>query len=404
GLKIEGLRAQDLKPLSQRISSAISPMTGEKRAEEIRRGIIEYMKALETLSEHKKGGEPEIEAELTVSDKKLAIGLIEEAEAAARRALDIAARVEAGDALRARVLYKLARTLGYRKENHKEAEAHYKEAISLAERARDAFALATAWSGLGALAWRVGDHKRALDNYKKALRLLSALTPVSKGEKTRLDNTMANIHSGLGNVYLDLVKMEESIAHQERALAIYKDLEDWGQVGRAYNNLARVYEEMGRYPEAIDRYERGVQYTRRGKASRMEGWTLTNLASALADAGMVDRARAPLERAERLLADFSDPIAHSKLHCMWGKYHRAKKEWDKGIERFRRSIEVIADENAPDYLATAQEEFGMLYYQKGEGERAAEQLSAALHWWRRAVNEPKVEKIEKLLKALKKKG
>ena len=208
------------------------------------------------------------------------------------------------------------------------------------------------------------------------------------------------IKSGLGNVYLDLVDMESAIRFNDEALLLSKNLEKWGEVGRIYNNLARVYEEMKKYNKAIDHYERGIRHSRDAGMLRMEGWTLPNLASALIEVERVYEALPHLERAEKILADFRDPIAHSKLHCMWGKYFRERGEWQPGIEHFGKSIDFVKGENSPDYLATAEEEFGTLYQKKGDKEEARKLLESALAWYEKKEEANHIERMKGQLKEL----
>jgi len=407
GIRLESIGADNLKPLSTRIIKAISPLTGEKRALEIQKGILEYIKALETSSAPgatTKDDSTQVEAELTIAEKKLTIGRTEEAEVAARRAVELVKRSKDVDLItQSKAARLLARVLSSRSKGHAEARAMYDEAIALAEKSGDKYELSLCWNGLGALSWRTGEHKPALEQYQRALKTLAGIQAISKGEKVRLDTAKATINSGLGNVYLDLVDMRAAIDYNERSLQIFRDMENWSEAGRVYNNLARVYEEMRDFRKAIDSYERGIQFCQKAKAARMEGWTLTNLASALTDSGHADEARKNLERAERILSDFTDPVAHSKLHCMWGKYHRERKEWQMGIQRFKRSIEALEGQSAPDYLATAQEEFGTLYQKKGEPESAIALLKEALDWQRKKGDKYRITKIEGHLRELEKK-
>jgi tetratricopeptide (TPR) repeat protein len=407
GIKLDEIGSANLKPLSTRISKAIIPLTGEKRAIEIQKGILEYVKAIETSatpSAAPRDDSTQVEAELTIAEKKLTIGRTEEAEVAARRAVELVKQSKDVDLItQSKAARLLARVLSSRSKGHAEAKSMYEEAIALAEKSGDKYELALCWNGLGALSWRTGEHRTALEQYQRALKTLAGIQAISKGEKARLDTARGTIHSGLGNVYLDLVDMRSAVEHNERALEIFRNMENWSESGRVYNNLARVYEEMRDFKKAIDAYERSVQFCQKAKAARMEGWTLTNLASALTDSGHNDESRKHLERAERILSDFSDPVAHSKLNCMWGKYHRERKEWQMGVQRFKRSIEAIAGHTAPDYLATAQEEFGTLYQKKGEAESAIPLLTDALEWQRKKGDKYRITKIEGQLRELGKK-
>jgi tetratricopeptide (TPR) repeat protein len=405
GVQLGDITPNHLKPLAYQISKAITPVTGEDRAHKIQQGIIDYMNALNTVNVMDKPrlhGNDTLAAELTIVESKISIGRFDEAELTVRCTCNLIERAapEVLAELGPKAFRLFARVLSAKKETHAEAFSRYAEALQLAEKYGDKYEQVLALSGIGALAWRTADHKRAQSNYMKALLHINRITAISKKDKLKLESAKVIVHSGLGNVYLDLVDMNLAVEHNEKALEIATKLENWSEVGRTYNNLARVYEEMRDLRKAIDSYERSVQYCQKGKAQRMEGWTLTNLASALVESDRANEAKACLERAERILAGFSDPIAHSKLNCMWGKYHRARKEWEPGIKRFEKSIGAVLDQNSPDYLATAQEEFGTLYLEKGETEKARDLLGAALDWQKKKGDAYRVEKISGQLSAL----
>lgn len=407
GVKPEDLRPSHMKQLSGLIYKVVLPMVGEARAAKMQKDIMEYARALETLdarpSKSAAGGEVDIEAELTVADGKLGIGHLDEAERAARRA--VSGWESSGADVKARlgpsVLRTLAKVLTSKREWREEAAERYEQACELAKSAGDKYEEAMALNGLGLMAWRVADHKEALQFHRRALKAIEGLPVVSKADRIRINGARMRIHMGLGNVYLDLIQMEKAIEHDQKAIEIAKSMESWNEVGLIYNNMARVYEEMRDFRSAIDNYERGIQFLHKGKGARMEGWAMTNLAGALVEVYKGKEAKPHLEKAERLLADFTDPIAHSKLNCMWGKYHRSQKEWDAGIKRFQRSIDVIANENSPDYMATAQEEFGTMYLEKGDREKAREYLELALEWQKKKGDAYRVAKIKRQLEQIK---
>ena len=129
----------------------------------------------------------------------------------------------------------------------------------------------------------------------------------------------------------------------------------------------------------------------------MEGWTMTNLASALIENRRTADARHHLDKASKILANFSDPIAHSKLHCMYGKYYSSMSQYRESEEHFQKSIDYVTNENSPDYLAIAQEEMGKMYYAKGEKEKSKEVLSAAIEWYEVKGEKTRMDKINSIL-------
>ena len=395
----------DLEPLAEKVTWAIKSYTGEKRAEQIHKDILEYRKALDVVDNavaRKEEPANIIEAQLMIANKKLAVGMADEAIAELNIARGYLNDLSKWDAqiFEVKILRLSARALSRSVEKLDDAREKYNIAIRKGIGTNQHYDVALSWTGLGSISWRLGMHNDALDKYNKALKALGPFAAQSKNEKIKKKAAKALMKSGLGNVYLDLLNYDASIKNNEEAINLFKALDNSAEVGRVNNNLARVYEEMENYPMAIDRYERAIKHTRDSGELRMEGWALTNLASTLIEFGKVSEAREHLVRAEKVLRDFKDPIAHSKLNCMWGKYHREKAEWRNGIERFKKSIEFIKTARSPDYLALAQEEFGILYIKKEDAEKAIPLLEEALAWYLEKGETNRVDKITTQLEEL----
>ena len=57
-------------------------------------------------------------------------------------------------------------------------------------------------------------------------------------------------------------------------------------------------------------------------------------------------------------------------------------------------MKALEGEEAPDYIAIAQEEFASLYKKKGEGDKAYDLYAAALNWAEKKGEEHRIEKIK----------
>ncbi len=398
----DSINTDCLPQLSNQIHWAIKSFTGDKKADEIKKGIMKYKKALDMVNNavEKQKEDPidSIEAQITIGAAKMQIGKADESIKAYREALVVYDNNSLDDMiLKARISRKLARALTNSKEGRDEARDLYNNVIDMRMGAEGLYNKALAWNGLGVISWREGDHATSLDHYMESIKMITSISTASKNDKKRKDRAMARIHTGLGNTCLDLLNMEMSIYHNMKAIELYTKLGDNSGIGLTYNNLARVYEETGQYSKAIDGYEKGIEQCRKGGSMRMEGWAMTNLASALIENRRAGDAIQHLDRASKVLANFKDPIAHSKLHCMYGKYYSAVENYHESELHFQKSIDFVIDENSPDYLAIAREEMGKMYHQKGDMVRAEEALIAALDWYIIKKEDARIQNIQKLL-------
>lgn len=403
GIDLESITPYDITRIADRILEVIRFYTGDERAVQIKEGMSEYGDALQIVTASHGTVANKINAYLLIADRKLFIGLADEAEAAINTAKSLIGDLDPTEKVmaQARVNRYMGRVLSRNRKRTKEAMAEFKNVTVLGKERGLHYDVALAWNGMGAMAWGGGKHKKALEYYTKALDNLRSMGAESIKDKLKKRNVEAKIKSGLGNVYLDLLNIDEAIKYNEDAIGIFKELGNWGEVGRVYNNLARVYEEIGKYDDAIERYELGLEHSKGSGTLRMRGWTMTNLSSTFIEAGQIAKALPILNSAEEILAEFNDPIAHSKLHCMYGKYYRELGEWSKGIEHFQKSINSMKGVKSPDYLAIAEEEFGTLYQKMGEDKKARKLLESALAWYEKKEEANRINKIKKQLKALK---
>ncbi len=391
-----------LPQLSNQIHWAIKSFTGDKKADDIKKGILQYKNALDMVNNavEKQQDDPRdsIKAQITIGAAKIQIGKIDESIEAYREALVIYDKNHIDDKiLKAMITRKLARALTNNKEGREEARSLYNDVIDMKLGSNGLYDKALAWNGLGIISWREGEHSTSLDHYMEAIKVITSISTASKNDKKKKDRAMARIHTGLGNTCLDLLNMEMSIYHNKKAIELYTSLEDHSGIGLTYNNMARVYEEMGNFSKAIDGYEKGIKYCREGGSLRMEGWTMTNLASALIENRRAEDALPHLDRASKILANFNDPIAHSKLHCMYGKHYSAVENYQESEMHFQKSIDFVINENSPDYLAITREEMGKMYHKKGDMAKAEDVLIDALDWYVVKKEDARIKNIQKML-------
>ncbi|XP_061189173.1 outer dynein arm-docking complex subunit 4-like isoform X5 [Saccostrea echinata] len=94
--------------------------------------------------------------------------------------------------------------------------------------------------------------ERYEESLQKAKKTLKTVENMSEDQLQNKAEILANIHSQIGNAYLELGKYNESLKHHEEDLRLAKenDLEDASS--RALDNLGRVYARKGNYEKAIE--------------------------------------------------------------------------------------------------------------------------------------------------------
>ncbi|XP_078323700.1 outer dynein arm-docking complex subunit 4-like isoform X5 [Crassostrea virginica] len=97
--------------------------------------------------------------------------------------------------------------------------------------------------------------ERYEESLQKAKKTLKTVENMNEDQLQNKAEILANIHSQIGNAYLELGKYNESLKHHEEDLKISKenDLED--ARSRALDNLGRVHARKGNFDKAIEVWE-----------------------------------------------------------------------------------------------------------------------------------------------------
>jgi len=405
---IENISYVDLEPLANNVKQAIKHYTGEKRAEEIRKGMLEYQMAMDVVEKASATNFENlknfaflhlVEADITIARKKLDLGLNSECIDALKKARDLLENTDRSEAnaLESRISRLMGRALSTSSETFDRAVIEFQRAISSGTVSDDHYNVALSWRGIGSLSWRIGRYSDSLEHYNKGLAALESMPDSSKEERNRKMLAQGLIKSGIGRTYMDLLEYEKAIEYDQEAIDIFEALDNFAEAGRAYSNLGLVYEKVGNCPMAVGGYQQAISFCVNSGSLLNQGWAMVNLANLLIDCGRAEEARPHLEKAEQILGNFSDPLAYSKLNCTWGKYHREKGQWSDGIQRFQRSIDVVKNAKAPDYLANAKEGLGFLYLKKGDGKNATENFQQALEWFNEKNDLEHVYKLRDLV-------
>ncbi|XP_067687289.1 outer dynein arm-docking complex subunit 4-like isoform X2 [Haliotis asinina] len=103
---------------------------------------------------------------------------------------------------------------------------------------------------------------RYQESLQKSQKTLQRVEDWSENEVTNKKEVIANLHSCMGNAYLEMGKHDEALKHHEMDLDIGK-AEDLEEVkSRALDNMGRVLARMGKYDKAIEVWEEKLPLTK----------------------------------------------------------------------------------------------------------------------------------------------
>jgi signal transduction histidine kinase len=176
------------------------------------------------------------------------------------------------------------------------------------------------YSNIGMVCSRIGDSKKAIQNYAHASRL--------NGE-IRDSNSLAVNYNGLGVSFYNLAEYDSSKFYYNKALDLFRQLENQKREAIALNNIANIYVNVGDSLElALDYYQRAIQVFDDLNDHRSKAFVLEGL-------GCVYR---ELEDYRQAISTFEESLALAEKHRL-GFYLRQLNYYDLALtyERMNRT-------------------------------------------------------------------
>ncbi|HEV2852551.1 MAG TPA: tetratricopeptide repeat protein [Thermoanaerobaculia bacterium] len=221
----------------------------------------------------------------------------------------------------------------------------------------------------GALA-ALGNAKRLASDFEGARRALRlAREELSRGTGDPLEE--AHVLSLQASWHKDLGEFEEALEILDRAIAIYREINDSHMEGRALLKKADIFGYF--QPErAIELAQEGLALIDPLREPRLEWCARHNLAYSLTDAGRPQEALVMLELSRPLYEQFQDPWTRVRLHWLEGKIARSLGDLAEAEEIFKRLWYDLQEPSQAHELTLVSLELAEVYVARGKHEEAAE--------------------------------
>jgi len=213
------------------------------------------------------------------------------------------------------------------------------------------------------------DLNRLVEKYKIALK---------RHETERADDKAGSVSRELGYVCTKLGRYEDAVEYYEKALTIYRRLEDPKNEALILEMLGGVYRKWGKNNRAEDFYEKALTIRRSLSDQSSEARLLNRLGDMCAGRGEHDKAvelyrqGLAIERTRKaLLGQYFALRDLGKVYEKWGKL-------DKAVEFHQKALAVRKDRKKGRHLAYELNDLGDLYRKWGKYDEAAECYKKAL--------------------------
>ncbi len=256
----------------------------------------------------------------------------------------------------------------YRTSRLDEAEAAVRRALEIAQRSSDVRAESGVTGNLGLILGQRGRLDDAREHHARAVAL-SRQSGDRHGE--------ANSEGNLGSVLHDQGHVGEARVHYERALEISTEIGDRKVEAICVGNLGTFFISTGRLREAREYIERQRALNREIGNRRGEGLATANLGVVLQSMGRVAAAREHYERNLELSRDMGGREgAAIALHNM-GNAYREEGALARAEECLSACLAACGVIDAPHLAAATHFSLGSLFADAGDEGRARDSLVAA---------------------------
>ncbi len=230
--------------------------------------------------------------------------------------------------------------------------------------------LASTYNNMGLIHQHKGDLAKALEYFNMGLDTFRKI-----GKKIDIAVALINI----GNTYIDLGDLDKALEHHEEGLAINRSIGAKSSVAHSLTCIGYVYYEMEKYPEVIECQNKSNEMCSEMGYRTLMVYNYYNMAEAEMGMGNIDDAIMKANKVMEISKEVAFPMGESMGRRVLGMAHRDKKDWERSINEFERSIGIIERIGDKRELARTKYEMGLLYSEKGESDMASKLLNDAFH-------------------------
>ena len=367
--------AKLLFPLAEVVGSTIQglkldleELEGKERTEEDNRRMVEVLRDLQDIS--------------------FTLGEWDEAEAHARRIVDIASASDDNENLSKS--YRMLGEIHFQRGEYERSKSELSNSLNVSKKTGDLKGEAEARYLLGANLEDGGEFQEALKEYEKA---------VKKAKSTESEILEARSKLGLGRMLAREGSYENSLKILEESVTAFEKLGQDDELPRAYANAGATafYIDLD---ESIRWHTKSMDAAVGNSDLRMLGYSLMNLAGCMNKKGELKKALDYLERA----SEISERIDEKKLICsiniQKGWMHRLEGKLGESDTCFRRAVRVAEEYDLPYYLGDSLLNWAQVDAERGEKAEARKKLKRALEIFDGLGSKARMSKVRKILRKL----
>lgn len=278
------------------------------------REALEYARRLYKLAEAQDAPEMRITALLALGRTHRALGSMQAAETELLRTIDLA-RLHNLPSLEADALFHLGK-LRQLQGKHFEAIQHFTYAQAQDAALEDQARMAQVFTGLGDVYRALGAPREALNYYTRALQLEHSLPGVLGA---------AILQEKLALCYIDLARPQEALDAEQESLRLRQSINDRVGIGRAHSVLGSILARTGDHEHALEHYNQALEVEQTLQGVRGLGMIYSHIGDSYRALGDYARASNAYQQSLSIAQQQDDKIGLALGHERLGNLAR---EWN----------------------------------------------------------------------------
>lgn len=225
------------------------------------------------------------------------------------------------------------------------------------------------YDSYGGTYYQMGDLDNALIWYEKSKTL---------DEKAQNRYGYSITCGNIGRVFLLKDDLQQAERYFIEDLRISEELQNNFGIAKMYENLGHVYTRKGRFEDARQYYHKSLEISETTGDLVSQANTLIGLAELSLLEKHPEDALELCDKALRILVPLQHISGQSNVKQLYGKVYTTQQDWTLAEGYFQESLQLAQDHNFLLLSFQATFELGLMYYAKGDPDKALYYLDAAL--------------------------
>ena len=259
-----------------------------------------------------------------------------------------------------------------------QAQGHYERALEFYQQSRTLCEELGERVSLGVALYNIGTVYNFQGRYAEALTYFQKSLKISEKMGSAAKRDMAFTLHSLGMLYHRQGRYEQSLDYYHKSLKLREETQDRFGAAQTMNNIGGVYKSQGLDNQALEWLQKSLKLDEELKNTAGMAAVLNNIGDLHRRQGRYDLALEHQEKSLRLREEMGERRGIVTSLNTLSLLHQDKRNYAEMLESSRRAAQLALEINAPEELASAQEDVGIALRALGRPAEARQSFLAAI--------------------------